>query len=249
MRRALFIVLLAGVGFFSVLLWQLPASLIVSRIRGISCGAVDGSIWSGSCTGLVVQGMSLGDVRWTLHPAALLIGELAAHVSLTDGPAVAHADVETRSTSSITLRNLVADLPLDPAALPRVPPNLRGTAHLDITRVTWAHDAITRLEGRIEAHDLEDHTRGTTRFGSYALTFPPGGQGIPVARLQDLGGPLSVEGTVQLTLRPGFSGGRYTVQALVSPRASAPPELKENLSILGFPDAQGRRQFGMEGTF
>jgi general secretion pathway protein N len=249
MRRRLLIAILAVVGFVTMLVWRLPAKWLVSRIPATSCAEIDGSIWSGSCAGLVVQNTAVGDVQWVLHPAALLTGKLAGHVAFTDGPTAAQADVEARSSSSITLRNLVADIPLDPAAIPRMPPTLGGRAHLDLARLTLVNQAITQLEGRVEVHDLEDRSHGTTQIGSYSLTFPPGATGIPVAQLHDLGGPLSVEGTVRLTLRPGFSGGQYSVEGLVAPRPTAPLELKRNLEPLGSPDAQGRRPFGFEGTF
>jgi hypothetical protein len=247
--RKLIIALLAGAGFIGVLVSRLPARWLLSLASStISCSVVDGSVWAGTCAGMAVQGRPIGDVLWTLHPLALLAGKLGAHVVLTSGPILAQADVEARGSSNVTARNVVADLPLDPAAIPLVPPTLRGTAHLDLARVTLAGGTITQLHGRIELHDIEEHTRGTTRLGSYSITFPEG-QGIPPAQLHDLGGgPLSVVGTVQLTLQPGFRG-RYTVQGLVAARPGAPAELKQNLMMLGSPDAQGMRPFAQEGTF
>lgn len=62
--------------------------------------------------------------------------------------------------------------------------------------------------------------------------------------MRDTGGPLSVSGTLRLTRAGGFD-----VQALVAPRADAPPELLNNLRFLGSPDASGRREFSMSGSF
>lgn len=249
MRRASFLALLAAAGFVVVLLWRLPARWALALLpRSVACTAVDGSIWMGTCTGLTVEGQPYGDLLWTLHPAALLTGALSAHIVLTNGPSTGRADVEARPGSRIVLRNVVADLPLDPAVIPHIPPTLGGSAHLDLARVTLTGEVITQLQGRIEAHDLVDRTRGTTALGSFAVIFPPGSSGIPTAHLRDLGGPLSFEGTLQLTLKPGFTG-HYLVQGLVSARPTATSDLRQGLMMLGSPDAEGRRQFGLEGTF
>ena len=98
------------------------------------------------------------------------------------------------------------------------------------------------LEGRIEAHDLEDHAGGLTKLGSYVVIFPQA-QGDPVGNIKDLEGPLAVEGTLKLT-RLGFE-----LEGMVAPRPGAPPELTENLRFLGTPDGAGRRPFSLSGTF
>ncbi len=74
------------------------------------------------------------------------------------------------------------------------------------------------------------------------MRFPGGGELTGAVR--DLGGPLQVSGTLHLTAAGGFE-----LQGLVAPRASASPELIENLRFLGTPDAAGRRTFAISGTF
>jgi hypothetical protein len=69
-----------------------------------------------------------------------------------------------------------------------------------------------------------------------------------VGQLRDLGGPLAVDGTLQLTPRPG-----YKLQARVGLRPNAAPELTQNLQgllqYMGTPDAQGRYPYAQEGVF
>ena len=244
MKRAFWLTLLAVVVFAGIVLARLPASWVIPSSGNLSCTAVDGSIWSGACSGLTVQGMSMGDVVWDLHPARLLMGKLAAHVVLTKGTSSARADVEVGLHKDITARNLVADLPLDPSVIPQMPSTLRGTAHLDLAQIRVERNIITQLQGRVELHDLVQRSSSDlTRLGDYSLTFP-GGTGEPTGQLRDLGGPLSVDGTLRLTREPGFD-----LQTLVAARANASPDLKDAIQFLGSPDAQGRRPFGMSGTF
>ncbi|MGB6603931.1 MAG: type II secretion system protein N [Steroidobacteraceae bacterium] len=243
MRRTFWIVVLAVVAFAVIVVSRLPASWVMpsgSR-AGFSCASVDGSIWSGVCAGAVVQRIALGDLTWDLRPVRLLTGALAAHVTLAHGPISARGDVALGLGQRLTLRNLTADLPIDRRALPQLPRDLSGTLHLDLALARIERGAITELQGRLEAHDLVDSHGHSTPLGSYALTFP--GADL-TGQLQDLGGPLSVSGTVRLTPGPG-----YAVQGLVAARPGATPDLVNNLSYLGSADAQGRRPFSMAGTF
>lgn len=265
--RAFWITLIAVVAFAAIVLARLPASWVIpSPPAATSCSAVDGTIWDGVCTSLTVNGKPMGDVVWQLHASRLLAGKIAAHVVLTKAagttgagglsaasmtgpfaaPAIAvRADVETGLDKIITARNVVADLPLDPSIVPNMPPNVRGTVHADLASARIEKGIVTQLQGKIEAHDLEDRSGNVTKLGSYSLTFPPSSGAEPTGQLRDLGdGPLVVEGTLHLTREPGFE-----LEGLVTPRPSAPPELQQTIQFLGSPDAQGRRPFSLAGTF
>jgi general secretion pathway protein N len=243
-KRGLWIALLAGLAFAAVFLARLPAAWVIPTDNPrASCASVDGSIWSGACAGLALQRQSVGDLTWQLQPLRLLRGRLAAHLTLKRPGASAQADLEAGLGERVTLRHLVADLPLDPEVTPGVPGNLRGRAHADITLARIEHGVLTELQGRIEVHDLEDRSVRITRLGSYVVSFP-GGAGEPAGKLRDLDGPLAVEGTVRLTRQGG-----YQLDGLIAPRAGAAPELINNIRFLGSPDATGRRPFSAEGTF
>jgi len=244
-RRNRGIIVAAVVAFGAILIARLPASWVIptSPKAAAGCASLEGSLWSGACGGLVLERQSIGDVSWELEPLRLLSGRLAAHVLLTRGASHASADVELGFGGRVSARNVHSDLTLDPKVLPGLPDTLHGTARVDLAEVELARGALTQLKGRIEAHDLEDRSGNVTPLGSYVVSFP-GGAGEPVGELRDLGGPLSVQGTVKLT-----RAGGYEVQGLLTPRAGASPELLSNLRLLGSPDAAGRRPFGWSGTF
>jgi len=236
------IALLAAAAFAVTILARLPARWVVPRTGTIACASVDGSIWSGSCSAVTLERLPFGDLAWELSPLKLLTGALAAHVVLAHGPLTGSADVTLRFGGRIDLRNLIADLPLDPRQVPHLPPRLRGALHTDLALARLEHGAVTELKGRIEAHDVTQRTGHVTPLGSYALTFPGGGP-EPVGTLVDLGGPLAVQGTLRLTRQPG-----YELEGTVAVRPDAPPELVSDLAYLGSPDALGRRPFNIAGT-
>ena len=243
MKRGIWIALLAAVAFAAILLVRMPAAWVVPGGAPGPCASVEGSLWSGVCTGLAVQRTPVGDVSWQLHPSRLLFGKLAAHIAVTRGAGSLDAELEFGLGQRVTLRHLVADLPLDPALIPGLPADLHGRAHVDLALAQIEHGIITGLQGRIEAHDLEDRSGLATPLGSYVVTFP-GGSGEPTGKLRDLDGPLAVEGSLRLTRQPGFD-----LEGLVAPRSGAAPELVNNIRYLGSPDATGRRPFSVAGTF
>jgi hypothetical protein len=241
-RRALGLGIVAAVAFTAIVLTRLPAAWVLPAAASRACATVDGTIWNGACGGLLLGRIPLGDLTWELQPARLLGGALAAHVVLAHGAASVRADAALGFGGRITLRNLVADAALDPALFPQLPHKLRGTAHAELALARIERGRITELQGRLEARDLEDRSNGVTPLGSYAVTFP-GGPGEPTGRVQDLGGPLAVEGTLRLT---GSSG--YDLEGQVAARPGAAPELVGSLQYLGSPDALGRRPFSLAGT-
>lgn len=243
MKRTFLITLLALVAFVGVMLARMPAGWILpSHTAQGGCASLDGTLWSGACSGLTVGPTALGDLSWELQPLRLLRGRLAAHLTVS-GPLKASGDVELGLGQHLTARNLSADVPLDPRILPGAPQELTGRAHAELALVEIEHGALAQLKGRIEAHDLVDHAGATTPLGSYVVEFP-GGSGDPVGKLRDLSGPLALEGTLKLTGRGG-----YELEGLIAPRAGAPPELVNNLRFFGPPDATGRRTFSLSGTF
>jgi len=243
-RRSLWIALLAAAAFVAIVLARMPAAWILpARGAQWACASIDGSLWGGICAGLTVSGTPLGDMSWELHPLRLLTGRLAAHLTLSHGPGDAAADVELTFGQRLTARNVLADLPLDPALLPSVPANLHGRAHLELALVEVQRGVIRQLQGRIDARNLEERSGNNTPLGSYSVSFP-GGSGDPVGTLRDLEGPLALEGTLRLTPAPGFE-----LEGVIAARHGAPPELVNSLRFLGSPDATGRRPFSLSGTF
>jgi general secretion pathway protein N len=222
----------------------LPASWIVpAPPSAVSCAAVDGSIWSGACAGLTTQGSALGDLTWNVHALSLLTGKLSANMELTGPLGTVRGDFSVALDRSITARNVQANLPLNEGIKKLAPAlqSLSGSANANIVFARFVKDFVTGIQGRIEVHDLVSHDRdGVTSLGSYAVTFPGGGSGEPVGQLQDLGGPLAIQGTLRVMQdKPGVE-----IHGFVTPRADAAPDLRHQLEYLGSPDAQGRREFG-----
>jgi hypothetical protein len=248
-RRGIWITVLAVVAFAAIVIARLPATWVIPDSSGaFTCAAVDGSIWSGTCTGLTAQGSSYGDVTWNVHALRLLTGKLSANVVLTRATGSLHGDFDVGFDKAVTARNVQAAFPLDDQVVKSMlPQNLRtlsGTASADIASARIVNNNVKQIQGRLEVHDLEDHDKGeVTPLGSYVLTFP-GGSGDPIGQLHDLGGPMGIDGTVRVKQdQPGIE-----LHGFITLRSGAPPALVDQLQVLA-QDAQGRREFGTEMTF
>lgn len=246
MRRTVWLVLIGLLAFLGFVIARLPARWIAPGPKApVSCTDIDGTLWSGTCTGLTAYRQSYGDLSWELHPLRLLAGKLSVSVVLVRGTGSAQGLVDAGFGRRVTARNLVADLPLDPTLLPQLPGDLRGTVHADLPLLVLHGEQVQALQGRIEVHDLiQGAGTAAQPLGSYSLEFPPGADGPPVGHLRDLGGPLSVDGSLRLTPEPGVS-----VEGLVAARPTAAAELQQEIQFLGSPDAQGRRLFSFAATF
>jgi len=250
MKRTIWLILFGVLVFAGFVVARLPASWVLPGPKsGVTCADADGTIWSGTCTGLTVQQQPVGDLSWELHAARLLAGKLNADIVIARPTGTAQGNVEVGFDKTINARDVKADLPLDRELVAALPPNLRGLRgkiHAELAHVRVQGQTLKAIQGVVQADDLRDGDGSNAqRWGSYSLTFPPSTGGDPTGQLRDLGGgPLAVEGTLRLTPEPGFD-----LEGLVTARPTAPPELAKDIQFLGSPDAQGRRPFSLAGTF
>jgi general secretion pathway protein N len=260
-KRTVWLIILGVLVFAGIVVARMPVSWVFpGPSSGVSCSDTDGTVWSGSCSGLTVAAVQrepLGDLTWDLHAARLLAAKLNADFVLTRPalgripPGAVQGNVEAGRDRNILAHDLKIDLPLDRQLASGLPPNLqglRGQVHADLAQLRIEKGkTLKAIEGLVEIHDLTDgEGPGAARWGSYSLTFPPSSGGDPVGQIKDLGGngPLSVEGTLKLTSEPGFD-----LEGMVAARPTCPPDLAQNLQYLGSPDAQGRRPFSLAATF
>jgi len=245
-RRTLWLGALVVLAFVIIIVARFPAQWVLGFLpRGVTCDAVDGTVWNGACSGLMVHQQPLGDLTWMVHPVRLLVGRLGAHVELSEAGSYIHGDIEVTAGGTIFAHDVHANVHLSPEVTPQLPGGLRGTASADLADVEFRNGRLRELRGHIEARDLTQTGSGSTALGSYGVAFAgAGAAGALIGELRDLGGPLAVDGTVRVTPEPGV-----VVDGKVAARSMAAPSLVRQLQVLGPPDAQGRRSFSIADTF
>lgn len=245
MKRTIWLIVFGVLVFAGIVVARLPASWVLpGPSSGMTCSDADGTVWNGTCTGLIVQNQAVGDLSWEVHAMRLLSGKINADIVVTRATGSLQGNVESGFDKKVIARDVVADLPIDQELAATLGPNLRGLrgkVHAQLAFLRVDGQSIRAIEGVAELHDLTD---GGQQWGSYSVTFPPPTTGSPVGHLKDLGtGPIAFDGALKL------NPGGFVVDGLIAARPSAPPELVQDLRILGSPDAQGRRPFSYEFSF
>src|SRR6185503_11590339 len=157
-RGRLALTVIAGLAvFLAVLFFYLPASWFRAYLPPqANCAGLGGSVWSGECLGLTVQGAKLGDATWNLAATRALRGRLVGDADVRGALAQAHADVDVSFKGAGELRNVHAQFPLDPAFLPQFPADRRGQVVVDVKRAVVADQAVKQLEGTIELRNFRE---------------------------------------------------------------------------------------------
>jgi general secretion pathway protein N len=240
------LVALAAVLFALTVLLRAPASWLTGTLpRSVECLQPAGSMWRGGCAQLRVAGATLSDVRWQLHPWALLVGHLELAVQSADVRAPATATLALGLGGHHSVRDLRADLPIDTGFLPLFPAGWSGRLQLALARLEFSAGHLAAIQGTVTARSLAQ-IRPAMPFGSYELRFadPARTDGAIRGELRDVGGPLAVAGT--LVIR---NGNEYVLSGSTAARADANAELAKAVEFLGPPDAQGRREYSLAGSF
>lgn len=244
MKRVLRISILAILAFAIILLVRLPASWLRGFLPpGVTCGDVSGTAWNGSCAGLAYNGAPAGDLKWLVHPGALLRLKLGAYVDLTRGGDFVRGDIEVGRDKAIAASNLQAQMPLDRPFLPQLSSNYTGNISVNLAHLRFEQNAVAAIEGQVQATDLYSQ-RDRVALGSYSASFPQAAPGSePVGQLMTLSGPIDFTGTIKLTRAPGWElAGNLRV------KPETPAAFRDQLQY--FPEnPDGTRQVGLEGTF
>jgi general secretion pathway protein N len=243
-----FALILAGLVFVLTLLIRLPASVLLSHApANLQCTGVAGTLWRGSCGTLAFGPRSVRDLRWTLHPGALLRAHLALDLYSSDPEATGQAYVDWRPDGELLIERLNARLAPSQAAT-LLPSGWSGSLQLDIQRAHVRAGHLLDLIGTLDLRQLQLRAP-PTEFGSYELIVAPAGGADGAAdapmlgSLRDLDGPLSLRGQMRLTPQ-----GSYELSGHVAAREDATPDVRQLLALLGPPGADGTREFSVAGT-
>jgi hypothetical protein len=238
---------LAALACFAVA--TLPASLVSGPLQrsGISAAAYSGTIWSGVASDVVLRGTTLGELRWHVHPLALLRAHVAADVTFARPDGSASASVSAGLGGRIDLSDARLDLPIEFLAqvAPGMARNWHGRASGAFTELKLVSAWPVAAKGTLHLTGLVMPQLGQVTIGSFDIVAPdPRTSSTDLtARVSDKEGPLSLD--ANLTLSPGRA---FDLQGTVAPRDGAPPDLVRSLEVLGPADPEGRRQFGVSGT-
>jgi general secretion pathway protein N len=247
-RRTL--IVLGVVAFIVFALATLPARVVLARLAssGVQASGVAGTIWNGQAQVLTVGGGRIGSVSWRLRVLPLFTGRASAQVNVKREDGFLESGVSASPSGRVAFSNLTGSLPLS-----ALPPNVlrggwTGALNLKLANLVLESGWPTAAAGVVEVIDITGPANKPVNMGSYKATFAEDDapeQGVLRGAVVDLGGPIEINGTIELKA----AERSYRVQGLVATRPDAPRDVTNALQFLGPPDQRGRREFGTEGTF
>ena len=233
--------LLATAGLLAVLaglVATFPARLALSWFAPatISAWGVEGTVWRGRAAEISLSGESLGALSWDAHAARLLLLQPAWNFELRrhDGYARGRIDVSLLGNRQ-TLTDLDASLSL--ATMPRaiVPDGVAGDLRIALQRLEIAQGWATAIAGRASVANL-DLPGVILTLGPFEFSFPEQ-SGPPAGDIRSLGGPLAVDGRVELPER-----NQWRFSADLGPGENPPKALIDGLAFVGEDLGDGRRR-------
>jgi general secretion pathway protein N len=230
-------ILALGIGaYLLVLLLAFPAEratgYLEQQFTGLSLQAVRGTVFSGRAAGLVIQGVQTGSVRWTLRPAALLLGRLEYHVTLDGDSLRGTGNVGSGLGASVVVHDVTAEI--NPEFLMErfspVPLQATGSVTLAIDTLRIRDSFPDELYGRMSWNNagLQDPT--VISLGQVEMVLGSTGDSV-TGTLSNTPGDVALSGDISLQ-----SSGEYNLRLELAPQTSASSELVQML------DAYGQRQ-------
>jgi hypothetical protein len=248
MKTTLRYVLLGVVLYALFMLMTVPAAWLYghglrSRLGGMTMYGVQGTLWSGQAAALRSGAVQLEDVRWALHPWALLWGrgEAALDFHYQDAPGKM---VAARSLSGDWYMHDV-DLELPAAQLMpmlRMPgAELGGRLLLHLDFLTVKHGRVTAAEGTLNWEKASLRRPVAVELGSFVVTLKTTADGVNGV-LIDHGGAVQAQGVFKLQ-----PDGRYQLTATFAARNPQQSPVGQGLRLFGAPGPDGRVRYSTAG--
>ena len=241
-RRKLIIV--GAVTFLAALTLNFPARTALNwfapaewQISGIS-----GSIWNGRAMSGHMGGIDFSSANWSIKPLALLLGKVAADISVATSAGRIDSSVAAGIGGSVTFENLSGTL-----SLAAIHPALRasrvdGVVNLEMKKVIVENGTPVFALGTIDVRSLLAGGLCAFSLGDFRA-FISTENGEIQGQVENVDAMIEIDGT--MSLRPD---GSYLFLGTIAATSRAPDSITRNLQYLGSADAQGRRQFRFEGA-
>lgn len=216
---------------------HLPARLVLAWFAppSVSAWGTTGTVWNGQVSELALQGRSLGTLRWEARPARFLALRPTWDIELRRPDGYVRGRVgASLSGRSQYFDDLEASLELGTLPPAIVPIGVTGHLRLSAQQLYLVKGWPQAVVGRAAVSELK--LPGVIMpLGPFSFHFPE--QTPPVGTISSTGGPLSVDGRIELP-----DAGRWLFSADLAPGENPPRELVDGLRFVGEDLGDGRRR-------
>ncbi|MBT8422744.1 MAG: type II secretion system protein N [Gammaproteobacteria bacterium] len=217
---------------------------------GVGAFGVSGTIWRGEAKVISAGGVQLRNTRWDIALSQLLLGRFGGDVDTRWGGGFLNASGSVSVLGTVRLRDVKGSFDLGQANALLGSPGIGGTAKLDFQELRLENNWPVHAIGTGQLTNLTSAMlgRGAAQLiGDVGFEFDSNTETAPdtvTGKLQDTGGPLQLDGTLELT-----PPANYEIVTRIAARDTAAESLRRNLSFLGQPEPDGTRIFQLAGSF
>jgi len=231
------------------LISNLPAKLVIGWVipkqnAGFSLQSPEGSVWSGKIASIGAKGVYLNNLEWDLNVFPLLYGNIS--IDFTFGDAETHGAGSINfgiASNKIELEDFEAKMPMSffKPLMIAVPAKLDGQLSAHFDSIIFAPGDEIMAKGNLVWNSAAVTVLQTVQLGDLKLSLTPRGKGSHGV-LKDAGGPLILDGTIQLSNK-----GQYQAAIKVGTRSTAERALKQSMPFLGKVGSDGKVQIRRNG--
>jgi general secretion pathway protein N len=224
---------LAGVAaYLVILLITLPAGRVVKLLEqntvGMDLQSVSGTLFSGKAERVVIHGLGMGPVTWSLRPLPLLLARLEYRFDLKDPAFRGEGVVGTGPGGHGYIRNLQAELKPDPLVnhFSPLPVETSGNVTLLIESMDSVDGFPRELSGHVDWADARIVEPVAMSLGHVEANFHSEGNTL-LCRLSG-SGETALSGDFSLTQE-----GDYRLNLLLTPGAEVSSDIVDGLKTIG----------------
>lgn len=249
MRLNKLFLVLGGTAFLVFLLAMLPARIIFLTLpEPVQAFGVEGSIWRGSARIIDTGGLQIRNTEWKIELSQLLLARVGGEFKTRWNGGFAEGNASLGLGGSLIVRDTRSAMDAAPLAQAVGAPPIAGQVSIELEELELQDMWPASLKGRGEIRNLSSSLMGqgaAAQIGNVAIEFT-GEQNTDesiIGLIKDIGGPLEINGTLQLT-----PDRAYDLKTRVKARPGAPEQLRNNLQYLGSPADDGSHEFGLQGS-
>ncbi len=221
-----------------------PLAWWQNHMPDVQLSKITGSVWSGSAQELTLYGQLWGVLEWHLDWRTLFTGHLGYHLRLQ----ASDMDIQGRvagSRDNLLLQDVHGHIPVVrlQGLLPLPAGSISGNLNLDLSRVRLVKMRPALADGTATLTDAALSWPQSVTLGSYQLKVSAQDEKGIHGSFIDTGGPLIVQGTVDLS-----PSGRYQVNGTLMSRDPSNATLTHLLGYLPV-DGAGHHPFNLNGQW
>lgn len=210
---------------------------------GVRLSGISGTVWSGSATEASVNGVYLRDLHWRVRLHRLLQARAAYAVDAVIPGGYIDTEVGVSVGGDVHIVDFRGSLSL--ASLQQVVgmPGIQGSVNAEISRLRISDGVPVAADGFLTLGELVLPRVMRSPLGSFRADVETQEDGI-AASVQDTQAVIDLAGRALLT-----EGRNYEFLGRVAPTPQTPDKLRQQMKILGTPDANGQYELRLAGRY